>query len=108
MHILTLCLILTLAIVYVYDYTGFVQQSANQLAEFITKGKIKHVTLRKPWGCSMCITQWSTLIVLLFYAPSLCYWSFIFSWSTQHVIKLYYMIDLVINKLLTLIEKMIK
>ena len=100
-------MIITACIVYIWDYSGFVQECADYFMELITKGKIKHVTLRKPWGCSLCMTTWITLIVLLKYEWILAPMCLVYGWSTQYVLAIFNLIDNAMIKVLSALESLI-
>ena len=100
MNILLVCLIITAAIVYIWDYVMFPQELANEVADIITGGKIKHVKLRKPWSCSLCLSTYTTLFILLYfnwkYAP-LC---LVYGWATQYILAIFQIVDGVLSKIL--------
>ena len=109
MNILLICLIVTACIVYIWDYVMFPQEFANMVAGWITNGKIKHVFLQKPWSCSLCLSTYTTLIILLCagewsYVPL----SLVYGWSTQYILVLFNLIDNLITKVLGWIDLITK
>lgn len=109
MNILVICLIVTCCIVYIWDYVQFPQEITNIVAGWITKGKIKHAILRKPWGCSLCMSTWITLGILLCYQA----WAYlplclVYGWSTQYILAIYDIIDGALTKVLGFIERITK
>lgn len=108
MNILLVCFIITLCIVYVWDWVGFPQEITNLLASKITRGKIKYAELKKPFSCSLCMTTWITLIVLgivnWHYLPM----ALVYGASTKYILYIYTLIDEFITKLLTYIETLIQ
>ena len=56
-------ILINLAVVVIWDIFRAPQTMADGLAELLTKGKIHSITLRKPFGCSLCITFWISLVI---------------------------------------------
>lgn len=56
-------LFINIIIVLIWDIFRAPQNIADTAAEILTKGKIHHIELRKPFGCSLCITFWTSLIL---------------------------------------------
>ena len=109
MNILLICLIVTACIVYIWDYVVFPQEFANMVAGWLTGGKIKHMVLNKPWGCSLCMSTWLTLIILLC-AKELAYTPLclVYGWSTQYILVIFNLIDNLITKVLGWIDLITK
>lgn len=63
----TLLILINLCIVLIWDIFRAPQEIADSIAELLTKGKIHSVHLRKPWGCSLCMTFWTSLIITLIF-----------------------------------------
>lgn len=57
----TIALIITI----VWDILMFPNEIASGIASLLTKGKINNVGLGKPFGCSLCMTFWCSLIYVL-------------------------------------------
>lgn len=53
----TIALIITI----IWDVLQVPNEIANGIAAWLTKGKVTNVLLRKPLGCSLCMTFWCTL-----------------------------------------------
>lgn len=64
--ILNLILIHLIAVV-VWNKLNVPNEFASNLMRLITKGKIKSVELKKPFGCGLCMTFWITLIYMLIF-----------------------------------------
>lgn len=75
--IFIICLIITTAIVLIWDWFRFPNEFTATIMRLILKVKIKSesVILPKPIGCSTCMTFWITLIVLLCIGPKFCFLS---------------------------------
>lgn len=58
-------LLINFIITYVWDILNFPNTIAGICTGWITKGRIKHVELKPPLGCSFCMIFWCTLIYLL-------------------------------------------
>lgn len=56
---------ISLFITLVWDVLMFPTEIASGIASLLTKGKIRTVTLVKPFGCSICMTFWVGLIYVL-------------------------------------------
>lgn len=56
---------IALVITVVWDVLQFPNEIANGIASWLTRGKITNVTLSKPFGCSLCMTFWCSLIYVL-------------------------------------------
>ena len=60
-------LILTLSITYIWQHSGFVTDMAKIIYEKTHSGEIwMGQPLRKPFGCYVCMTFWTSFIILLF------------------------------------------
>lgn len=58
---MTVCLIITICIVYIWDWVQF----PNELLAKLFKTTPDKIDIPKPFGCSLCMSTWVTLIVLL-------------------------------------------
>ena len=56
-----------LIIMIVWKRLDFPNEFASNAMRLITKGKIKSVELKKPFGCGLCMTFWITLIYMLIF-----------------------------------------
>lgn len=52
-------------VVIVWDVLQFPNEIANGIAYWLTRGKIRTVVLRKPLGCSLCMTFWCSIFYVL-------------------------------------------
>lgn len=58
--------LITLIVVFIIDYSGFIDSLKFAISSLLTKGKIKTTEFRiKPFDCSLCMTFWVGLIYLL-------------------------------------------
>lgn len=108
MNIYLICLIITLSLVIIIDYLNAPCEIASTIANIITKGKIKNVQLKKPFGCSLCMTFWITVIILLILEPSMCWLSLIYAICTKYILAIINLIDLIICKSIIYIENKLK
>ena len=104
---LLFAIITTCIIVYVWDYIAFPQHIADSIISAITHNKIRHCEIIRPFGCSLCMTQWTTLIFFLCVQPELFWVSFILSWSTQYILLLYNLIDKLLLTIFKQLEKIL-
>ena len=54
---------MNIVVVLIWDVFRAPQEIADRLAEIVTRGKIHTMELRKPWGCSLCMTFWLSLVL---------------------------------------------
>lgn len=107
MNPILICTIITFSISYIWDVSGFITEFSDRIVSLITKGKIKHIVLRKPLSCSLCMTTWVTLIVLLCINPCLCWMSLVFGMSTKYALYTIQLIDKIITLLFVLLERLL-
>jgi len=107
MNVLILCLIITASIVYIWDWVSFPQEIANLIISKITDGKINNVELKKPLGCSLCMSTWITLVILLIFNWKLAPMCLVFGWSTKYILYLITLIDEFLSRLLMFMEYLI-
>lgn len=108
MNIYLACLIIAVSFVIIIDYLDAPNEIAGTIMGLITKGKITHVRLKKPFGCSLCMTFWTTLILLLIVNPLMCWLSLIYAIITKYIFYLINLIDLIICKSFIYIENKIR
>lgn len=108
MNEILICLIITVSIVLIWDYFGFIGEFSNYMVELFTRGKIKSIELRKPFGCSLCMSVWITLIILLCLNWKLAPMALVFGWYSQYVIPIIQCIDMMLNKMLYYLQKILK
>lgn len=94
-----ICLIITFCIVYIWDYVEFPRELISQILHM-------PVELKKPWGCSLCMTTWITLIALLFINWKLSWMCILFGFSTKYILYTIQTIDLILSTIFVLIEKL--
>lgn len=105
--ILIYCLILTTSIVYVYDFLNFPREFLARIYSIILKEEVdpSRIKLPKLLQCSLCATNWSTLILLLFLNYKLAPLCLFFSWLTGPVLQIINILDKLIHNILAAIEK---
>ena len=108
MNIYLLCFIIALSFVIIIDYLNAPNEIAGTIMGLITNGKITHVRLKKPFGCSLCMTFWVTLILLLILNPLMCWLSLIYAIITKYIFYLINLIDLIICKSFIYVENKIR
>lgn len=106
MKILIINIIITFAIVYIYDIVNFPKEFVARLLTIILKKEVKplNVKLPKILECSLCATTWVTLILLLIFSPKLCWLSLVFGWSTKHIYSFITIIDKILETIAIKIE----
>lgn len=100
-NVLLACLIITTSIVIIWDYFNAPQEMINQLVNWWTGGKITSVILKKPYGCSLCLSFYTTLIVLLCFNWKLAPMALVFAWSTPYILTICQLLDKIVVKILT-------
>lgn len=103
-NIFLICLIIAFSVVYIWDYVNFPEEFVNRILTLILKKSV-HITLAKPFGCSLCMTTWTTLIVLLCVNPAFCWMSLIYGWSTKYILYFINITDKLISNLFMTIER---
>lgn len=104
MSSILICWIITGCIVMIWDYFDAPNQIASQIMARLTKGKIKRVILKKPWGCSTCQSFYITLLVLLIISPQLCWMCLIYAFSTKYILYTLQLIDKLLVKVFIRLE----
>lgn len=107
MNAILVCLIVTVSIVYIWDWVEFPQQIANYVIGKLTNGKITRIELKKPWGCSLCMSTWITLIILACMNWKLIPLCLLFGFSTKYILYIITILDEFLTKLLEYIEYLI-
>lgn len=93
MSIFIICLIVTISIVYIYDWVEFPRTLIQYLTSIILKREVRDIRIPKLLECSLCITTWVTLIILLFTKPEYCYLSLLYGFSTKYILYIIQTID---------------
>ena len=106
MNMIILCLALTISIVYIFHIDA-PNQIASTLADILTNGKIRHIELRKPFGCPLCLTFWTTLIILLCTTPQYWYMSLLLAFLTKYIDYSITIIELFLDKIFLILEKLL-
>lgn len=105
MSSILICWIITGCIVMIWGYFDAPNQMASQLMERLTKGKIKRVILKKPWGCSTCQCFYITLLVLLIMSPQLCWMSVVYAFSSKFILYFIQILDKLLTAVFIRLEK---
>lgn len=106
MNPILICIIITFSIVYIWDVANFPEEFVNRILTIILKKPV-HITLMKPFGCSLCMTTWTTLIVLLCLNPALCWMSLLFGMCTKYALYTIQLIDKIISLIFIKIEQLL-
>ena len=104
---LLICLIITVCIVIIWGFLDAPNEIASTIMNWLSKGKIKRVELKKPFGCTLCMTFWTTLIVLLILAPEWCFMSLVYAISTKYILYIIELMDKALVKLFTKIDELL-
>lgn len=107
MYALILCLIITGCIAYIYHLDA-PNEVVSTFMSWITRGKIKRVELRKPWGCPLCMTFWITLVVLLVLAPKFWFMSLVFAFSVKYIDYTITVLERALDRLFCWLETILK
>ena len=103
---INICWTLTFAIAYIFHIDA-PNQIASWLADILTNGKIKHIELRKPFGCPLCLTFWTTLIILLCTSPQYWYMSLLLAFLSKYFDYGLTILELLLDKAFLLLEKLL-
>lgn len=105
--ILIYCLILTTSIVYIYDFLNFPREFLARIYSIILKEEVDPARIKLPklLECSLCASNWSTLILLLIFNWKLAPFCLLFSWSTRPIYQIINILDKLIHNILAAIEK---
>lgn len=106
MNPLLICVIITFSIVYIWDVVNFPEEFVNRILTIILKKPV-HITLMKPFGCSLCMTTWTTLIVLLCMCPAFCWMSLLFGMSTKYCLYTIQLTDKIISAVFINLERLL-
>lgn len=108
-------LLINFILVVVIGYLDAPNKIASQLMNWLSKGKITRVELKKPWGCPLCMCWWISWIYLLITLP--------FTWHyfligialallnailTKYSLYIIETIDLALCKLLGWLQQLLK
>lgn len=107
MNTILICIIVTFSISYIWDYVNFPAEIADRIVSFVTKGKIKHTELKKPFSCALCMTTWTTLIILLCIESKLCWMCLLFGMSTKYALYAIQLTDRIISLVFVLLERLL-
>lgn len=110
MNELIICLIIAFSIVYITDWVGFWRTATSRILSLIRGKEITVDRVKLPYilECSLCQTNWVTLIVLLFMNWKLCWMCLVFSYLTKPILYLFNIIDMIIDKIYSRIYGLIK
>jgi hypothetical protein len=107
MHALIWCLIITSCIAYIYHLDA-PNEVVSAFMGWITKGKIKRVELRKPFGCPLCMTFWITLALLLVLTPKFWFMSLVFAFSVKYIDYTITVLESALDRLFSWLETILK
>lgn len=109
MNEIVICLIITAAIVYGYDYLSFPRTFAARIMSLIRGKEVTpdRIQLPKLLECSLCMSNWMTLIILLIMNWKLCWMCLVFSYLTKPILYIYNIIDLIVDKTYKVIYKLV-
>lgn len=99
MNSIIICTIITFCVVYVWDFANFPNEFASMVMELITHGKIKSIILRKPFGCSRCMSFWLCLIYLCIFNWKLIPVAFVMSYMSSYAFMLLQTFDMLMEKI---------
>lgn len=107
-NLIIVCLIITASIVYIWDIVQFPNQIGNYIVSKISKGKLNNIELKKPLGCSLCMTTWITLIIIIIFNWKLIPLCLMFGWITKYIEYLFRIIDRLLCKIFIKIEQILQ
>ena len=112
---LLICLIVMVSIVLIWDWFNAPNEIASQLMNWLSKGKITRVELKKPWGCPLCMCWWISWVYLLITLPFTWHYfligvglSLLNALLTKYTLYIIETIDLVLCKLLGWLQQLLK
>ena len=108
-------LMINLIFVILIGYLDAPNDILSSIMNWISKGKIKRVELKKPWGCPLCMTFWCSWIASLIILPFTFKWfliglllSLINAVLTKYTLYILETLDLAIIKLLSWLQHKLK
>lgn len=107
MNSLIICLIVMFSITVIWGYLDVPNEIASKIMNFFTGGKIKRVELKKPIGCTLCMTFWSTLVILLIMSPKWCWMSLLYALGTKYTLYIIELVDRALVKLFVKLENLL-
>lgn len=109
--------LINVAIVLIWDYFNAPNDILSALFSSFTKGRITTIELKRPFGCSLCMTFWCSLIYLIvdlmltgctFYGILLAFaLSAINAFLTKFVFYTIQTVDNTFSKLFILLERLV-
>jgi len=103
MNLILICLAVAASFTYIWDYTPFISDIQKILSDYMGYP----VKFRKPLSCSLCMTTWVTLLILLIFNWKLAPLCLLFGWSTKHILNIFNTVDMLINLILSFLQKII-
>lgn len=110
-------LLINLTIVLIWDYFNAPNDILSALFSRFTKGRIPTIELKRPFGCSLCMTFWCSIIYLItsvivgactFRGILLAFaLSAINAWLTKYTFYAITTVDNIISKVFILFERLI-
>lgn len=55
-------LFINITVVLIWDIFNFPNEFASTIAQIITHNKVQYIQLKKPFGCSLCVTFWLSIV----------------------------------------------
>lgn len=97
-------LLMTIIIVFIIDISGIIQSIEKGLNKILGS---KYCKVPKPFSCSLCMTFWIGLAYIIsigkFTIEYVCLVA-IFSYATQFIVSIFYLIGDIISKLINYLD----
>ena len=108
MNSIVICIIVTVIIVWGIGYLDFPHTFVARILSFIRGKEVTpdRIKLPKICECSLCCTQWTTLLILLIMSPHLWWCSMIFAFSTKYILYAIQLLDKLLVKVFMLLERL--
>lgn len=108
-------LLINLIFVILIAYLDAPNEILSHIMNWLSKGKIKRVELKKPLGCPLCMTFWCSWLVSLIILPFTLKWflvglfaSLLNAILTKYTLYIIETLDLAIIKLLSWLQQKLK
>lgn len=112
---LLILLLINLIFVILIAYLDAPNEILSSIMNLLSKGKIKRVELKKPFGCPLCMTFWCSWLVSLIILPFTLKWflvgllaSLLNAILTKYTLYILETLDLAIIKLLSWLQQKLK
>lgn len=107
-------LFINITVVLIWDIFNFPNEFASTIAQIITHNKVQYIQLKKPFGCSLCVTFWLsivyTVVNLGFTFENLLFALFlsaVSAWLTKYTFYLIRFIEQFLGRLFMFLERSI-